>query len=133
MDNDVVDHQTVNILMEDGITISFTMCGFSNRIDRTIRILGTEGEIRGNMESQKIYSQRFHEEVKEYDCNAENLEAEGHGGGDTGLVRDAVRYFRGDDFDSSSITTIERSIESHLMAFAAEESRINGGKEMDLK
>lgn len=38
-----------------------------------------------------------------------------------------------DDFDSSSITTIDRSIESHLMAFAAEESRRNGGKVMDLK
>jgi hypothetical protein len=48
MDNDVVDHQVVNIQFESGIVASFTMSGFNNVQSRTIRIAGTEGEIWGN-------------------------------------------------------------------------------------
>ena len=40
---------------------------------------------------------------------------------------DVLRYYRGDDFDSTAVTLIDRSVESHYMAFAAEESRLSGG------
>ena len=36
MDNDVVDHQTVNMLMEDGVTITFQMVAFSNLFTRGV-------------------------------------------------------------------------------------------------
>jgi len=44
------------------------------------------------------------------------------------MVYDVIRLFRGDDFDRSGITSIDRSVESHLVAFAAEESRRRGGE-----
>jgi hypothetical protein len=44
-------------------------------------------------------------------------------------VRDVLKFYRGDkDFDPSAITLIDRSVESHFMAFAAEESRVAGGE-----
>ena len=57
----------------------------------------------------------------------------GHGGGDARLVYDVIRLYRGDDFDTSAITFLDRSAQSHYLAFAAEQSRLEGGKliEMD--
>jgi len=128
MDNDVVDHQTVNMLFEDGITVTFTMSGFNNIQTRTIRIAGTEGEIWGDFEEKKIYWQRYNQEVHEIDVSGKLAGISGHGGGDTGLVTDILNLYTGVDFDTSSITTIARSAESHYVAFAAEKSRVAGGE-----
>lgn len=45
----------------------------------------------------------------------------GHGGGDFGIVRSFINAVNGTPDDS--ITTARESLESHLLAFAAEESR----------
>lgn len=128
MDNDVVDHQTVNMLMEDGVTVTFHMNGFNNRQTRTITVMGTEGEIWGDFHDKKLCWQRYGKEVHEIDLGELNVDFSGHGGGDEGLIYDAIRYMRGDDFDTTSVTTIERSVLSHYMAFAAEKSRVQGGE-----
>ena len=48
-DNDVVDHQVVNLLYDNGATVSFTMTAFTEwGIDRQTRIFGTLGELRGD-------------------------------------------------------------------------------------
>ena len=52
-DNDVVDHQVVNMEFEGGCTVSFTMNAF-NEGGRHIRIFGTKGEIVGDMEAGTI-------------------------------------------------------------------------------
>ena len=53
-DNDVVDHQVVNMEFENEVTAVFTMCAFTNEMGRTIKLMGTEGEIRGHMEKNQI-------------------------------------------------------------------------------
>ena len=129
MDNDVVDHQTVNLLFEDGVTASFQMTGFTNRQTRSIRVMGTEGEIWGDFHSRQLFYRRFGEsQEQQVDLNALCTDFTGHGGGDERLVYDVVRFTRGDDFDDSSMTTIDRSAESHYLAFAAERSRVLGGE-----
>ncbi len=133
MDNDVVDHQTVQMLLEDGVTCTFQMIGFTNNQTRTLRIMGTEGEIWGDFHTRKVYWQRFNEEVHEIDLEQLCTDFSGHGGGDSGLVYDVIRLYRGDDFDTSAITFLERSAESHYMAFAAEASRVAGGQLVDMK
>ena len=132
MDNDVVDHQTLNMLMEDGITVTFQMTGFTNVQTRTIRIMGTEGEIWGDFHAKRLFWQRYNEPKHTVDLEALTTDFTGHGGGDGGLIYDAIRYFRGDDFDQTSVTTLDRSIESHYLAFAAEESRVRGGELVDI-
>ena len=133
MDNDVVDHQVLSMEFEDGITATFNMNGFNIRDTRTIYISGTEGVIWGDMHAKELFWQRYGEEKHTVDI-ATMLEslAKNHGGGDTGLIMDMIRLFRGDEFDTSSITTLDRSAESHYLAFAAEESRLQGGKPVAL-
>lgn len=128
MDNDVVDHQVVNLLLEDGVTVNFTMCGFTNKMTREIRVMGTEGEIWGDFKNKKVYWQRFGKEENEIDLTALTDDFTGHGGGDARLIYDVIRVTRGDRFDQSAITTLDRSVESHYVAFAAEQSRLLGGE-----
>lgn len=132
MDNDVVDHQTVNLQMGDHITATFQMTGFTNRQTRTIRIMGTEGEIWGDFKNNELHYQRFNKEVHTVDLNALTTDFTGHGGGDARLIYDVIRYYRGDEFDQSAITFIDRSVQSHYMAFAAEQSRVQGGQLVDM-
>ena len=133
MDNDVVDHQTVNMLLEDGVTCSFQMMGFTNKQTRTLRIMGTQGEIWGDFHTKKLYWQRFNEELHEIDLQTLTTDFAGHGGGDGRLIYDVIRLYRGDDFDTSAITFLDRSTESHYMAFAAEASRVAGGTLVDME
>lgn len=132
MDNDVVDHQTVNMLLEDGITVSFQMTGFTNAQTRTIRVMGTEGEIWGNFRERQLYVQRYCGEPEQIDLDSLCDDFSGHGGGDSRIVHDVIRYLRGDEFDTSSMTSIDRSVESHILAFAAEYSRLHGGELVQL-
>ena len=60
-DNDVVDHQVVNLQMEDGTTIDFTMCAFTKENSRRIRIMGCLGEIEGDMGRNRIFVRPFRE------------------------------------------------------------------------
>lgn len=129
MDNDVVDHQTVNMVMGDHITATFQMTGFAAGGDsRTIRVLGTEGDLRGDFRAKTLQYQRFGQKPVIISEEELGTQAKGHGGGDAGLILNVLRYYRGEEFDTSSITFIDRSVESHYMAFAAEHSRKNGGE-----
>ena len=56
----------------------------------------------------------------------------GHGGGDTRLVHEFIEYLRGEISMSKTLTAIDRSVESHLVALAAEASRKNGGHAIEL-
>lgn len=129
MDNDVVDHQTVNMLLEDNVTVTFQMVGFTNDQTRTIRVMGTEGEVWGNFHTNELYVQRFGEKKPtKIDLEALCDDFTGHGGGDARLIYDVIRLYRGDDFDTSAITFLDRSAQSHYLAFAAEKSRLLGGQ-----
>lgn len=128
MDNDVADHQSVILRMEDGVTISFTVSAFNEIQDREISVMGTKGRIWGSFHERKLHVGIYGKEPYEIDLADLYPETSGHGGGDTRMVRDVIRLFRGDEFDRSSITSIDRSVESHLVAFAAEESRRKGGE-----
>ena len=57
----------------------------------------------------------------------------GHGGGDKGLIRDLLDLVSGKGQDSPSLTTLERSLESHYVALGHEESRLADGMPVDLK
>jgi predicted dehydrogenase len=128
-DNNVVDHQVVNMEFEDGATATFSMCGFTREQTRIVQIMGTKGEIRGNMEENSISIYDFltkHETVIKFDTPVG-----GHGGGDKGIMRKFLREIQfGSKKDSVSSTSA--SVRSHLMAFAAEESRLHQGKSINI-
>lgn len=125
-DNDVVDHQVVNMRFEDDSTASFTMTAFTAMRQRETQIFGTKGEIRGNSETIEIFD--FLTETKEViDTTKQRAEGalSGHGGGDAGIMASFVEAVANND--PSRIRSGPReSLETHLMVFAAERARREG-------
>lgn len=121
-DNDVVDHQVVNMEFKNGVTVAFTMSAFTHNISRTIKIMGTTGEIRGHLEKNEIEIHDFNSEGTEIIKVAEI--SGGHSGGDEGIMREFVSRIRSNGRKKSTADDV--SVQSHMMAFAAEESRLTG-------
>lgn len=128
-DNNVVDHQVVNMEFESGATAMFSMCGFTRDNTRIMQIMGTKGEIRGNMEHNEFSIFDF--VSKEETIVRVNAPVDGHGGGDQEIVRSFLREVRNYD-GQEGLSSASASVRSHLMAFAAEESRLNQGKPIEL-
>lgn len=126
-DNDVVDHQVVLMEFASNVTATFTMTGFTADNHRTIKLFGTEGEIEGDMEKNRLVLRRFGEEEQviplEETCS-------GHGGGDEEIVKSFIMEMNG---SHSASSTLEASIDSHMMVFAAEKSRKTGQVEILIK
>ena len=121
-DNDVVDHQIVNMEFDDGCTAVLSMNGF-NAPRRFIQIFGTKGELIGDAEEGTFRIYSF--EKEEWTFYTPETEAEGHGGGDKYLMRELMRYFQ-DLPCGKSICDVQTSYENHMIAFAAEKSRHTG-------
>jgi predicted dehydrogenase len=122
-DNTVCDHQVVNMLYEDEITASFNLNGFNTTETREIRILGTKGDLRANMEKNYITVRKFGE-ISETTIRPK-VYAGAHSGGDAMLMKDVVNIVRDGNWESARTSAVQ-SVESHIMAFAAEVSRKEG-------
>lgn len=131
-DNNVVDHQVVNLKMTDGSTISHTMCGFTSEISRYAKFMGTRGEIIADMAENIIRITRFGEETEVIDISQLADDFSGHGGGDKRLVEDFLDMIIEGRKPDSRTTSVEGSMESHYCALAAEESRLRGGAVVEL-
>ena len=125
-DNDVVDHQTVNLTFANGVYATFTMTAFTETCRRTIKLTGTLGEIEGDMEKNTLLLRRFGREDELISLDSSKSEFAGHGGGDAGLMAQFCRLI--EEGGTESLTGIDASVESHVMALAAEASRLRGGE-----
>ncbi|SEO30321.1 Gfo/Idh/MocA family protein [Paenibacillus sp. OV219] len=126
-DNNVVDHQVVNMEFAGGATAMFSMSGFTFEQERRIQIMGTRGELRGDDNIITVYDFLTHQKTE----ITIPTQMSGHGGGDAGIVRSFladVRSYHGQE----TLTSAGASVRSHLMAFAAEESRLSGGRSIEL-
>ncbi|MDX1612818.1 MAG: Gfo/Idh/MocA family oxidoreductase [Candidatus Promineifilaceae bacterium] len=127
-DNDVVDHQHVDIEFENGVTATLIMHGHSYAEGRDLRIDGSAGTLIGQLymhgqrlvlhdkrtgKSKLLLEQPF------------TLDEDGHGGGDEGLMRSFISLLQ-DSGQPSMTTDAAGALESHLMAFAADRSRLEG-------
>lgn len=129
-DNDQPDHYVSEMVFEDGTTAAFSMEAFTPHGGRRSRLMGTTGYIEGDgsqftlwdfrTRSPKVWNRKV-EDIPEY-------KGSGHGGGDFALARDFVEAVAAQD-PSLLSSTIDVSIESHVMGFAAERSRKSGRKE----
>lgn len=124
-DNNVVDHQLVNMEFENGVKASLTMTGFTADGCRRYNFFGTHGEILLDGQTGYVELKLFTGEVEKYDIKVLDENGYGHAGGDFGLVTQLTKSLDGDE---DMATTLTASIESHLMGILAEKSRIKGGK-----
>jgi len=124
MDNDQPDHYITNIRFEGGITASMSMEAFTSYAGRRTRVFGAMGDMTGDMEELVVTDFRTGKQMK-YKPVAEDVEGyknSGHGGGDWRLAADFVQAVAQQDAKILT-STIDESIESHLMGFMAEKSR----------
>lgn len=127
-DNDVVDHQVVNVEFGGNKLLTHTMSAF-NKGGRVTTVMGTKGELRLDMEAQSMnfydFSTRETRTVYTPDKVIDHTIAGGHGGGDLGIMNDLYEYIANNS-PSNSVSDISVSCMSHLICFAAEEARIKG-------
>ena len=150
-DNDVADHQVTVLEFANGVRATLTVSGLTADNTRLVTLGGTRGELRGRLDTGEIELRRYlpagrsgigvgawdrddlgraamrDDERIVMHATAVPL-ADGHGGGDDGLMTALVARLRSiRDGDTEAISQARSSlaiaIESHVMAFAAETSR----------
>lgn len=127
-DTDLVDHQVVTVEFADGATGSLSMIGNSALPSRTIHIVGTDGELFGELHSGEITVRRIPAggpERAHVDTYSVTDGDDMHGGGDLRLVADFVSVLAGEP-PSISTTSLADSLNGHLIGFAAECARLEG-------
>lgn len=130
-DNDVPDHQTAQFLFKNGQTATFTVTAFDG--GRNLEIYGTKGCLKGGHALK--YQAGTNADIVVMDHKTGNKEMhtvnmaaggyDGHGGGDHGLVSHLYdEMTKGNPAEVES--SITQAVQSHIMGFAAEESRVTG-------
>jgi len=123
-DNNVVDTQVVQIEFQDGIHVSFTMCGHNGVERRETKISMTKAEIvydAGNPSTITVH--RFAPKLR---TETFQVDARGtHGGGDRAIMDNFIDAIVSKD-QSILKTPIRQSLEGHLLVYAAEASRKEG-------
>ena len=129
-DNDAVDHQVLAMEFAQDITATLTMTAFDT--GRRLTICGTEGVLRGGPglsegpEGAELWL-RTHQTETDESIPVAAIDTpgyEGHGGGDFGMI-DAIEQ-------QLSEPVSDNWIQSHLICFGAEQSRLCGGQMVEL-
>ncbi len=125
-DNTVVDNQMVTMTFANGVKANLTMSAFSADSGRRATFRGTNGQINFDEAKDIIEVCRFGQKpyvIKGSDLCDEDKTGFGHGGGDVVLVETLYdMIYNG----AEEVTALEASVESHLIALCAEESRKTG-------
>jgi predicted dehydrogenase len=144
-DNDVADHQQVLVAFENGLSATLTVSAFTSANTRTVQITGTRGEVLGRMDTGELQVQLYdptahdvgplppqaalvrrdragplRHDVLDFHVGYQERDGDrGHAGGDEALLDQFVGAL-------ALETSLDASLDSHWMAFAAEESRHTG-------
>jgi predicted dehydrogenase len=125
-DNNVCDNQEVLIRFENGINARFILTAFGPLSTRKIKIYSERGEIHGDLKQGSIRIIKYsglkeQDELQQIDV----ISKDSHGGGDSALLKNFIKSIQEKD-EKYNLTSAEKSLRSHLIAFAAEESRMKG-------
>ena len=126
MENDQPDHYITSMEFEDEITANFSMEAFTSYHGRRTRVMGSHGDITGDMteftHTDFLSGKKTIWDISVDKNNNSGYQGSGHGGGDWRLVTDWINAVKNQN--SSLLTsTIDASVESHIMGFMAEKSR----------
>ena len=125
-DNNVCDHMSILMEFDNGVTATFSITAQTSACHRNIHIMCEDGEILADDGERRIVV--THHVSSQADTFTERVinvrtNGSGHGGGDAGIMEDFTAVLSGEKESRSSIS---RSVESHLMAFAIEQARLTG-------
>lgn len=118
--NDVVDHQTVSLEFDNGVTASYSLSGFSLVWERTLNFHGSKGEIYSRDFSGRLEIRTFNPAR----VRTERIPYHGilHGGGDKTLLLQFAQAVR-QGHDRDLLIAARTALDSHLVGFAAEKAR----------
>ncbi|GAA2800721.1 Gfo/Idh/MocA family oxidoreductase [Kitasatospora paracochleata] len=125
-DNDVPDHQVVNLEFENGVTAGFTLTAFTPLENRHTKIFGSHGQLTGDGRRIEIYDFRTEQRTLHDTAVDGPSAAEGHGGGDRALLNAYLDALHGGR-PELIVSGIEATLASHRVVFAAEHARRTGG------
>lgn len=128
-DNDVYDHQHVEMNFENGVHAVLKMVAFTWDWGRQIKMYGSLGNILLDQGKDIIEIKIFGKPSKTLKISElMNLEGDtlGHGGGDKVMIDELYDALVNGTYGEGE-TSLENSIESHKIAFAADRSAKNGG------
>ena len=125
-DNNVCDHMSMILEFDNGVTATFSLTAQTSPCHRDIHIMCQDGEILADDGKRQILIRKhvsspgdtFEERIINIRTNAS-----GHGGGDAGIMEDFTASLSAGESTRSAISA---SVESHMMAFAIERSRLTG-------
>lgn len=120
--SDVVDHQVVTMELASGASVVLVMHGHSAEESRTMRYDGTRATLRARFGANSAIEVTDHASAV---TEAIPIAAPsgGHGGGDPGLIEAFLQAIR---TRTQPLTAAADSLESHVLAFAAERARLSG-------
>ena len=127
----IVDHQSVLVAFADGATGTFTVTGGAASPERTIRLVGTKGEIEGRMEDQ-AFTVSLIDPAAPGGCTTERVDVsaiqkgDAHGGGDARILDDFHALLTGKP-PSICCTSLASSLVGHDIVYSAEEFREAAG------
>lgn len=124
-DNDMCDHQIVNMLFEDGVTASLNSVAFTEDLKRHTCVYFENGQIHDSGDGNFIL-EKFGEKPRKVIVEYPTGGYAHHSGGDVGIMKEFMDYVK-TGVRTKSITDISVSVLSHKIGFAAEKSRKNGG------
>lgn len=124
-DNNVVDHQLTTMTFENGVKATLTMTGFTAPGGRRYHFHGTHAELLLDEADNKITVWKYNEEPEIIELSELEDSGYAHGGGDVFLIKKLYEVLCG---NAEADTSLEASVESHLMGICAEESRLQDGK-----
>lgn len=144
-DNDVVDHQNLIVDFADGAIATHNMFCNTARPTRRVHLVGTHGEIDGDLTEQIIKIHRMTQDARwtteEINVSETNVAfdtpdgaiqvSHGHGGGDARLIEDFVATILGEPQADGS-NSLKHSLAGHQIAFAAEQA-MNEGRGVSIK
>lgn len=122
-DNDVADHQVLNMELENQTTISFVANAFTLDDFRSTHIKMTYGEIDGDETTLRVRKFRGGE-VQVFDFS-DLIGKPFHAGADLNIIDDFLDAIA-DNNRNELRTTIEQSVDSHVVCYEAENSRLTG-------
>lgn len=120
-DNNVVDHMVSILEFESGITATFNLSAFTKECTRTIKLMFSHGEVGGNHIKNIIDVHKFGDDY--HKIIHPKVGKSGHGGGDYELIKDFIHNILLNRKEVKTSALV--SVDSHIMAFAAEYSRLN--------
>lgn len=122
-DNNVPDHQIVNLQFRSGATASLTATAFTQRPARETEVMGSHGSLRGD--GATITHHDFFKDEKTVHRVSEEDEIGHHLGGDEGMLDE---FFEAVSQNRPELlcSTPTISLLSHKMALLAERSRLEG-------